>query len=193
MSISTPPIWETEIIPAPFFVNGIQCVIKRGPSGHLCGYCQLPEVLEKLFTDYNDAPFDVHGGITFGGTLKGYSGQWLGFDCAHGGDYSPGYPAFPGDVYRTVEYVTAECTKLAGQIAAFQNSPVPPKLQIARKTPGYYFCNNLGICFVIYIDNSEQIHQVNFRTWLPDGILSDDGWDESASSARVFSLKEIEA
>ena len=83
---------------------------------------------------------NVHGGLTFADgcghgddPAKGIchipaEGEpdnvwWLGFDCAHAGDrtdmsYSPAmrdrYPHH-GDIYRGLEYVKAECAKLAQQ------------------------------------------------------------------------------
>jgi len=59
--------------------------------------------------------FDVHGSITFSGDLLGRDGHWFGFDCAHSGDLSPGYDYGDG-VYRTFEYVKAECASLAKQL-----------------------------------------------------------------------------
>lgn len=49
--------------------------------------------------------------------------HWFGFDCAHAGDLCPkldslGARSFVGDVYRDIEYVTAEVTSLARQVAA---------------------------------------------------------------------------
>lgn len=86
---------------------------------------------------------DVHGGLTFSGGC-GHSADpaagichvpgegepddvwWLGFDCAHFGDYSSmSYPAshrgrFPhqGDVYRDQAYVEQQCALLAAQASA---------------------------------------------------------------------------
>lgn len=82
-----------------------------------------------------------HGGITYGDACAGHvchvprEGEsdnvwWLGFDCAHSGDLVPGLvafsrrremtklrggpcSAFDGDVYRPLEYVKAECERLA--------------------------------------------------------------------------------
>lgn len=59
---------------------------------------------------------------------------WLGFDCAHAWDIAPAmdarlkdiapdlvgareYPGLPATTYKTVDYVRAECARLAGQIA----------------------------------------------------------------------------
>lgn len=84
-----------------------------------------------------DVVFDVHGGLTFASdklsqvsVLEDGKLWWYGFDCAHYGDAnSPEYleaqrekyPDMPfmwqaDGVYRTVEYVTAECESLAEQL-----------------------------------------------------------------------------
>lgn len=75
-----------------------------------------------------DAPsagllFDVHGGVTFSGELRGAPGShWYGFDCAHCDDLSPGMVAYSrisrDGTYRDIEYVRAECRSLAEQIKA---------------------------------------------------------------------------
>lgn len=68
---------------------------------------------------------DVHGGLTFtsakapSSSIEGL--WWVGFDCAHAGDYSPSYGArgFLADgVYRNLAYVEAECRSLAKQLSA---------------------------------------------------------------------------
>lgn len=78
-----------------------------------------------------DVVFDCHGGITFSGGNKGYPVEsdcwWFGFDCAHCDDgeieEDPRWPR-RGEV-RTLEYVEAECERLAGQIVARFPFPVP--------------------------------------------------------------------
>jgi hypothetical protein len=83
---------------------------------------------------------EVHGGLTYaaecdGDTVAGICHVaepgcadevwWFGFDCAHAWDLRPGNvayahltPPMKGEVYRTVDYVKAECTQLAAQLAA---------------------------------------------------------------------------
>ncbi len=65
---------------------------------------------------------------------------WLGFDCAHSGDFVPGLARYnmPGtaaqglessrDVYRDYEYVLAAVEGLAGQ-AAEPKPPHPPEAE----------------------------------------------------------------
>lgn len=68
----------------------------------------------------------IHGGVTYSGdslidTPVGH--WWFGFDCAHAGDESPymsvlskRHIKIPGDVYRDLAYVKAECVSLAQQL-----------------------------------------------------------------------------
>lgn len=67
--------------------------------------------------------FDVHGSVTYSGTIKG-EGFWYGFDCSHAGDASPPWSKYARDygdgIYRDLAYVQAECTSLAKQLAALK-------------------------------------------------------------------------
>lgn len=51
-----------------------------------------------------------HGGLTYG------NGGWLGFDCAHAGDFQPWRGAGGEGTYRDAAYVRANCERLAKQI-----------------------------------------------------------------------------
>jgi len=55
--------------------------------------------------DYGEVEAEVHGG------------WWLGFDCAHYGDLSPGFTngLRRDGVYRDMEFVTREVEQLAEQ------------------------------------------------------------------------------
>jgi hypothetical protein len=92
-----------------------------------------------------ELPDGVHGGLTYAAPCQEDErehgichvpepGQpdrvwWLGFDTAHAFDRMPAMegrlrrqgfdgPPFPGDRYRTLRYVQAECGRLAAQLDA---------------------------------------------------------------------------
>lgn len=109
--------------------NGLSCLIVRGPLGALCGYVGLPP--GHRFYGRADAALDVHGGLTFGALCHGaichvaQPGEpehvwWLGFDCAHAGDLTPGLGLFVDhdreDIYRDLNWVKAEVESLAAQL-----------------------------------------------------------------------------
>lgn len=67
-------------------------VIKIAPSlarkGWGNGYVRLPRDHKYFGTNYNDIPYEAHGGLTYSG-LEKYQGKeyWvIGFDSAHYGD-----------------------------------------------------------------------------------------------------------
>lgn len=111
--------------------TGYACVIVRNPHlGHLCGYVGVPDDHLAYGKDYDDDIFNavmVHGGLTFSGFRQATAGEptdlwWLGFDCAHYGDFVPNMPVCIGTVYRDVGYVTNEVTMLAKQLKALQHT-----------------------------------------------------------------------
>lgn len=76
--------------------------------------------------------FDVHGGITFTGKLRGFHSWWIGFDCAHLGDgkdesimsneyknITLRFAALAGGTIRTTEYVEQECKNLIDQLIKY--------------------------------------------------------------------------
>ena len=133
--------------------TGYPCLIVRGPVGSLCGYVGVPEGHPAHGKNYNevDGRVPAHGGLTYSDTCVGHichvpqPGEsdtvwWLGFDCAHSGDVSPGMirhylestrrmglleadakileEYHRRDEYRTVAYVQAECGALAAALSA---------------------------------------------------------------------------
>lgn len=114
--------WDEEADVVHFSSHGFDCQILRHPYfGHLCGYVGLPRT-HPFACDYEGVPdIEVHGGLTFAGerseTKKNL--YWLGFDCSHFFDLTPGMDWMLGEthrrIYRTIAYVTAECEKLAAQ------------------------------------------------------------------------------
>ena len=122
--------------------TGLPCLIKRNTFGALCGYVGVSEGHPWFGKSYGDIDAEVHGGLTYGDfcqegddearTICHVPGPgepdrvfWLGFDCGHAWDVSPGmdarYREFIHDAdttYKTVAYVKAECARLAQQAAA---------------------------------------------------------------------------
>lgn len=133
--------WDTEYDKKQWLdlETGYPCLVKRSPtSGGLCGYVGIPEghPANRGGPLWNTAEemLEVHGGITFGGECsegpeatsichivqKAEDDKvfWYGFDCGHGGDFSPLHRLFDhrGDTYKNVAYVEAETLKLAKQL-----------------------------------------------------------------------------
>lgn len=144
--------WDNEPDRLDFEHAGFACLLHRGPCGHWCGYVGVPEGHPYFGKSYDDVPVDAHGGLTYSEKCAGHICHvpkpgmpdvvwWLGFDCAHSGDYTPsngrywgtGYP-WPSEKYdhanamsvidwhvekyRTIDYVRAETQRLAEQLAA---------------------------------------------------------------------------
>lgn len=123
--------------------TGLPCLIVRGPRGALCGYVGVAEGHPFYKKDYDTdgVDVDVHGGLTFANMCADADDEskhichvpgpgepdhvwWLGFDCAHAGDLSPGYDhRLPShlrsdyETYKDVDYVRREVTQLAAQLA----------------------------------------------------------------------------
>jgi hypothetical protein len=125
----------------------LDCLIVRNHYGALCGYVGLPPGHPLHGAHYDDDRLDVrvHGGLTFADSCQDgaedgpgichipeagrpHDVWWLGFDCAHAWDLAPGiFHGLPAELrpsimrdceYRTFDYVVAEVTGLAGQLAA---------------------------------------------------------------------------
>lgn len=125
--------------------TGLPCLIVRNAEiGQLCGYVGVPPSHPAHGKTFDDgADFNVHGGLTFAGGCQQTGDEsrgvchvpapgetenvwWLGFDCAHAFDLSPGLQAtmrscgaeltWPA-AYRNVDYVASECAALAKQLA----------------------------------------------------------------------------
>lgn len=132
--------WQNEPHRVEFEHAGLRCLVSRNSRmGNWCGYVGVPPKHPYFGKDYNDVDPDVHGGLTYANECAGNichvseneNLYWFGFDCAHCYDLVPGMRAtlrkamFPetrdeaekNDVYRDVEYVTAETKKLAEQLA----------------------------------------------------------------------------
>lgn len=125
--------------------TGLPCLAKRNHrSGNWCGYVGVSEGHRYFEAKYDEPTVDVHGGLTYADFCEGEPGKnichlpvpgetdrvwWLGFDCAHSGDYSPRDKADERDrggcfalidgyeQYRTLAYVKNQCHGLAAQLA----------------------------------------------------------------------------
>lgn len=125
--------------------TGLNCWIRRGPLGNLCGYVGVntshPAYGYTYWTYNNDGKpvtdkialrinkIQVHGGLTYSEKEGGL--WWFGFDCAHLHDLSPSMEAMRKDmyegrelpsfckdeIYRNIEYVTKEVQDLAKQLS----------------------------------------------------------------------------
>lgn len=119
-------------------------VFKREPyakelayfGGHLCGYVRIPN--DHPYFKKKDLDLDCHFGLTF---EEIHEEHWVGFDCAHSGDYVPSmehfrrtneemkkfkemFPNPPGyekfslfnPVYRNMEYCIENCKEMINQL-----------------------------------------------------------------------------
>ena len=132
--------WQHEPDKVEWRSYGFPCLIVRGPGGQLCGYVAVNPGHPWHGKDCDDVEVLVHGGCSYDGKCQpdghichvpkpGESDDvwWLGFDCAHGGDYIPrlgfavhlllGYD-LNTEAYRNLAYVTAEVESLAAQAKA---------------------------------------------------------------------------
>ena len=124
--------------------TGLDCLIVRGPSGALCGYVGVPKDHKyykkeygKIYFECPDGGPDIQGGLTFSdkcmpnadpkrdichtGNIANHDVWWLGFDCAHSGDFCPAYQdeslfrSF--NKYRNLDYVKNQVRLLAWQLS----------------------------------------------------------------------------
>lgn len=116
--------------------TGLVCLANRhGSKGHFCGYVAvLPG--HPAYGKYCDSiDVNVHGGLNYANACSGEichvpePGEpdnvwWLGFDCAHCFDLSPGSSyrnEFGDEHYRDLGYVEQQCAQLAVQLAGMPN------------------------------------------------------------------------
>lgn len=133
--------WQDEPDLVEWRHAGLPCLIVRGPHGSLCGYVGVPPEHPLHGKDWEATDhLDVHGGITYGHECAGdichvaRPGEpehvwWLGFDCAHSGDLSPGllmllseefrrqWPSERYETYKGLGYVRQQTEALAEQLA----------------------------------------------------------------------------
>jgi len=97
--------WQNEPDKIQFEYKNFPCLIVRNRFGALCGYVGVEENHWAFKKGWDDLNLNVHGGITFtdfcqnGDECSSICHKveqeendcvwWIGFDCAHGGDYYP--------------------------------------------------------------------------------------------------------
>ncbi len=116
--------WDNEPDELSFVdeVTKLECLILRNPMfGSLLGYVVLPEGKN---LDIDTDLLKVHGGVTYS-DFSPYplhnSKYCIGFDCMHAYDWSPcamsqRFAKETGSTYKDIEFVKAECKKLAKQL-----------------------------------------------------------------------------
>lgn len=124
--------WSKEEDRVQWEHKGFDCLIIRNPlSFVLCGYVGVPKTHSYFKKSYSDIDeISVHGGLTYANECMGHichnpntglhdSVWWLGFDCAHGYDISPGFDfIMPDAKYRNIAYLKKEVNELAEQLEA---------------------------------------------------------------------------
>jgi hypothetical protein len=104
-------------------------------GGHLCGYVRIPED-HHLFSN-EEISVNCHYGLTFN---KKDEEHWVGFDCAHAGDYVPTMELFK---------------KISQANGKFEPFPVPEEFkQCAIFNPIY---RNIEYCIEICMEMIDQI------------------------------------
>ena len=130
--------------------TGLPCIaVRHQRSGHWCGYVGVAAGHPLFEKGYNDDPdLNVHGGITYADFCQPHGDEegkgichiagpgepdrvwWLGFDCAHSGDWSPQdaiyerdkpeqcWKRLGEDTYKTLQYVKNQCADMAAQLKA---------------------------------------------------------------------------
>lgn len=127
--------------------TGLPCMIRRHPDqGNLCGYVAVAEGHPAFNRDREDIPVSGgHRGLTYSAFCEQGEPElglchipepgapvrvwWLGFDCGHAFDLSPGTVAtlrkvgvdhsiYRGETYRDVPYVRECCRELAAELQA---------------------------------------------------------------------------
>lgn len=122
MSTPTPP--EAFDVISSGVEDGVHWFTAYAPMwGAVNGYAHLPEGHPWRGLDYAEIPHadEDEGveGVSVNGGLTYASGEWVGFDTLHFGDYWPEAPGSfrPGDTQWTPGLVADEARSLARQIA----------------------------------------------------------------------------
>lgn len=100
-------------------INGFNTAIKRIGENHLCGYVEVPDNLTINIHD-----IECHGGITFNQENVDFfptNSRYIGFDCAHAGDWLPYFSAIYGiETYKDTGFVLNEIWNIVQQLQELQ-------------------------------------------------------------------------
>lgn len=117
--------WADEPDQKTWELDGLNLAIRRHHSlGSLCGYVGVTADHPLFGNDYDDdfPGLRVHGGVTYSddgdGDYLPSGWWWVGFDCAHSGDWVPAMDQYPGDTYKDWDFVQLQVVQLANQIGA---------------------------------------------------------------------------
>jgi hypothetical protein len=133
-----------------------KCKIRRHHySLHLNGYVGIPYGHVWYGQNYNDTTLPepgVHGGVTFTGRMletKGRAVWWVGFDCGHASDMSPGVVMQLLNTkyedtatlhlfdkyteYRDIDYVRNQCNTLAENLYRLNEEDTVARVMLAAQ------------------------------------------------------------
>lgn len=116
--------------------HGLDCAVALVPAmGHRCGYVRLPE--NHVWHGYHHMDIEsiaVHGGVTFSGPHKQLGpGWWIGFDCAHYGDYVPGMATMTGGERAELDERTRPFRELLEALF-----PIPPWVEVVEPIEAHW-------------------------------------------------------
>lgn len=119
--------WVLEGDEVSFVYEEYPCFIHRDTKGgFLYGFVEVKsDNVFYGFTDLENCPIKVHGGITCSMKSKRppFTRWLIGFDCAHDGDLAPDLE-FTSGTYRNIEFVTDELHKMVHQIIKFNQEGI---------------------------------------------------------------------
>ena len=97
-----------------YIIDGFDTVVYRTDLGHLCGYVRIP--LDSTLD--GEKEINCHGGITFQGErdFGTTNGNYIGFDCAHLGDWTPFDFGLGGETYKDTNFVLNELKHIVKQL-----------------------------------------------------------------------------
>ena len=115
--------WSSEPHLLEFKHAGFDCILKRSSTTLVwCGYVAVPESHPAYKKHYDNINVEVHGGLTFAdecGVVVCHRSSdpddkvwWLGFDCSHSFDFSPGMVQTVAlakqELVKNISFLTAE-------------------------------------------------------------------------------------